>query len=46
MSLIKAINMLIDEYEKAAKQERIHNPVAYALYQVLKKADESAPSRL
>ncbi len=45
MSLIKAINMLIDEYEKAAKQERIYNPVAFALYQVWKKADESAPRK-
>ena len=40
MKLIKAINMLMEEYEKAAKQERIHDPVAYALYQVWKKADE------
>lgn len=40
MSLIKAINMLMDEYEKAARQEHIHDPVAYALYQVWKKADK------
>lgn len=42
MKLIKAINMLIDEYEKAAKQDRIHDPVAYALHQVWKQADREA----
>ena len=40
MTLAKAINLLIDEYERAQRQEHIHNPIAYALYQVWKKADE------
>lgn len=44
MKLIKAINMLIDEYEKAAKHGHIHDPVAYALYQVWKQADREAPN--
>lgn len=39
MTLDIAINMLKVEYEKALKQERIHNPLAYALYQVWRKAD-------
>lgn len=39
MKLIKAINLLMEEYEKAAKQDWVRDPVAYALYQVWKKAD-------
>ena len=39
MKLITAVNLLMEEFEKAAKQERIRDPVAYALYQVWKKAD-------
>lgn len=42
MKLIKAINMLIDEYEKAAKQDFVRDPVAYALHQVWKQADKEA----
>ena len=42
MKLIKAINMLIDEYEKAAKQGFVRDPVAYALHQVWKQADKEA----
>ena len=39
MTLQKAIKLLEVEYEKAKKLEWIHNPLAYALYQVWKKAD-------
>ena len=39
MTLIKAINMLMEEFEKAAKKDLVRDPVAYALYQVWKKAD-------
>lgn len=35
----KAIKMLIDEYEKAKKQEWVENPLAYALYQVWREVD-------
>ena len=31
MTLAKAINILIDEYERAQNMEHIHNPVAWAL---------------
>lgn len=39
MTLEKAIEMLKAEYEKASKRAEIHNPLAFALYQVWKKAD-------
>lgn len=39
MSLAKAITKLMDEYEKACKSEHVHNPLAYALYNVWKLAD-------
>ena len=32
--LEKAIKLLEKEYEKAQRQERINNPLAYAIYQV------------
>lgn len=34
-----AIKLLTEEYEKAKKLEHIHNPIAYALYQVWREAD-------
>lgn len=40
MTLEDAIEMLKTEYEKAEKQDYILNPIAYALYQVWKKADK------
>ena len=40
MTLAKAITLLIDELEKAQGLEFVRNPMAYALYQVWKKADE------
>lgn len=40
MTLKKAIELLESEYERAKKLEYVHNPLAWALYQVWKKADE------
>ena len=40
MSLEKAIKLLQQEYDRASRLAFIKNPVAYALYQVWKKADE------
>lgn len=39
MRLETAIKLLTEEYEKAKKLEHIHNPIAYALYQVWREAD-------
>lgn len=39
MRLQTAIKLLETEYEKAKKLEWVHNPLAYALYQVWKEAD-------
>ena len=41
MTLEKAIKMLEAEYERAKKLEWVHNPLAYALYQVWKKVYET-----
>jgi hypothetical protein len=40
MTLKKAIELLEAEYERAKKLEYVHNPLAWALYQVWKKVDE------
>ena len=40
MTLKKAIELLESEYERAKKLEYVRNPLAWALYQVWKKADE------
>lgn len=40
MTIEKAIKLLIDEYTKAKQNDYVRDPVAYALYQVWKKADE------
>lgn len=40
ISLEKAIELLKKEYEKAEGMDFIYNPIAYALYQVWKMADE------
>lgn len=45
MNLNKAIQMLEAEYERAKQTEYVRNPLAYALYQVWKKADASPPKR-
>ena len=39
MTLEQAIEMLKAEYERATKLDFVINPLAYALYQVWKKAD-------
>lgn len=39
MRLQTAIKRLEVEYEKAKRLEWVHNPLAYALYQVWKMAD-------
>ena len=39
MTITKALNMVVDQYERAKKMEHIHNPLAYALYKVWKVAD-------
>ena len=39
MTLDKAKKLLDEEYEKAKKLEFVYNPMAYALYQVWRKAD-------
>ena len=40
MDLKTAIKLLEKEYERAKKLEFVHNPCAYALYQVWKIADK------
>ena len=42
MTLEKAIKTLEKEYAKAEKQPFVTNPLAYALYQVWKIADEES----
>ena len=39
MTLNKAKQLLDEEYERANRLEWVHNPLAYAIYQVWKKAD-------
>lgn len=39
MTLENAIELIKREYEKATDSNYVHNPLAYALYQVWKKAD-------
>lgn len=38
--LKKAIKMLEEEYERGIRLEFVHNPIAYALYQVWRNVDE------
>jgi hypothetical protein len=40
MTLEKAINLLVKEYERALRLDFVRNPIAYALYRVWRKADE------
>lgn len=44
MTLKKAIRLLEAEYETAKKLEWVHNPLAYALYKVWKKAAADHPT--
>lgn len=39
MTLEEAIKLLESEYERAKRLDFVNNPIAYALYQVWKKAD-------
>lgn len=39
MTLQKAIKLLETEYERAKRMDFVENPLAYALYQVWRKAD-------
>lgn len=39
MTLKNAIDLIKQEYEKASEINYVNNPLAYALYQVWKKAD-------
>lgn len=43
MALENAIELLRAEYERAKTLEYVRNPLAYALYQVWKKADRAKP---
>ena len=45
MTLEKAIKTLEEEYEFAKKQGWIKNPLAYALYEVWKRADAGRSNR-
>lgn len=45
MRLSTAIKLLEIEYERAKKLKWIHNPLAFALYQVWKKADAKTPNK-
>lgn len=45
MTLERAIEILKEEYAKAVKQKHIFNPLAYALYQTWRKADERKGGR-
>ncbi len=40
MTLEKAIELLKQEYDRASRLAYVKNPVAYALFQVWKKADK------
>ena len=45
MDLQTAIKLLEKEYERAKKLEFVHNPCAYALYQVWKIADKKGGAK-
>ena len=45
MTVEKAKQMLDKEYERAKSLGFVHNPLAYALYQVWKKADAERNER-
>lgn len=38
-TIVKAIELLKEEYERARQLQYIRNPLAYALFQVWKEAD-------
>ncbi len=44
MKMEKAKRLLEEQYERAKKLKFVHNPLAYALYQVWKMADADHPT--
>ena len=40
MKIETAVKLLMKEYERAKNLEWVRNPIAYALYQVWRKAEE------
>ena len=45
MKIETAVKLLMKEYERAKTLEWVRNPVAWALYQVWRKADEEKLQR-
>ena len=43
--IYKAIKMLVTNYDIAVKDQTIHKPIAWSLYQVWKYFDEKEKSR-
>lgn len=39
--LLKAINLLIDQYEHSKRSDYVHNPIAHAFFHTWKQLDES-----
>lgn len=39
MTLARAVNLLITEYERAQQKPHVKDPMAYALHKVWQKAD-------
>ena len=46
MTIEKAVDKLIEEWKDARKQEFVNDPVAYALHQVWKEAEEERRKRM
>lgn len=40
-NLLKAINILIKQYEHSKRSDYVHNPIAHAFYHTWKQLDES-----
>ncbi len=45
MRIDRAMRLVQEEYERARKYEWVHDPVAYALYQVWKQAASESRSQ-
>ena len=45
MTIQEAMDMVLEEYIGALQNAYVNNPVAYALYQVWKKADAKPPKK-
>ena len=46
MTIKKALRLVEVEYEKAKSNAWVHNPLAYALYRVWRKADTEPPKEV